>query len=60
MIQRRHGARFPLEPFAELGIGNLDGDVAAQTRIMRLVHLAHPARAHFVRAEFVAWLERHL
>ena len=64
MIQRRHGASFALESFAELGLGNLDRDDAIQARVARLPHLAHATRAdrrkNLVRAEFVAGRERHM
>ena len=64
MIQRRDSARFALESFAELGLGNLDRDDAIEARVAGLVHLAHAARADgrkdFVRAEFFAGRERHV
>ena len=64
MVQRGDGAGLALEAIAELLRGDFDGHVASQPRIVRLVHLAHAARADkredFVRPEFVAWLELHL
>ena len=61
MIQRRGGARFPLEARESLGIArerarqDLDGDVSAEARIAGLVDLAHAAgaqrRQDLVRAE---------
>ena len=55
MVQRGDRARFALEALGELLGRNLDGDVAAQARVVRAVHLAHAARADLgqdlVRAE---------
>ena len=49
---------------AELGGGNPDRHIAFQAWIMRLVHLTHSAHANsrkdLVRAEFIAWRQRHL
>ncbi len=64
VIQRCDRASFALEAFTELGCGSLDGDNAVQTRIARLPHLPHAARADwrkdFVGAEFVAGRDRHM
>src|SRR5260370_36625699 len=64
MIQRSNRAGFLLEACRMLPLQSLDGDDAVQPRITRLPHLAHAAladgRDDFIRAEFVAWLERHL
>ena len=45
MIQRRDGARFPLEALAEILVRNLDGDGAIEAHIARTIYLAHAARA---------------
>ena len=52
MIQRRHGARFALEAFGELLLGDLDGDDAVEPRVARLPHLAHAARADGARISY--------
>ena len=49
MVQRRHGARLPLEPCAEAVAANLDRDRALQTRIARRVHVPHTACANRVQ-----------
>ena len=69
MVQRRHGARFRSKRREPLGVGaksrgqDLDGDVAAEARIARSIHLAHAAGAEqrddFVCAEARASGERH-
>jgi len=61
VLELRDRARFAIEPFSELGISgerrwqDLDGDDAIETRVARLVDLAHSAgadgRLNFVRAE---------
>ena len=61
MIQRGDGARLALESPESIGIvrecrrKNLDRDVAAETRIVREIDFAHPARSkrrdNFVGAE---------
>jgi hypothetical protein len=43
MIERRDGLGFPFEAFRELSGRDLDRDVAAQARIVRLIHLTHSA-----------------
>ncbi len=51
MVERGRCASFQLEPNEPLGVvgevgrQDLDGDVAAQPRIVSAVHLAHAARA---------------
>jgi len=64
VIQCGDGFRFSLEAFAELRGRNLDRDIALLSRIVRFPHLAHAAFSGkcdaFIRAEFVAWRERHL
>jgi hypothetical protein len=47
MIQRGDCPRFTLEPLAELFFGKFDRDIAAQARIERAIHVAHPALAEF-------------
>jgi hypothetical protein len=44
VVQGGDGARFPLEPAAELCQRDLDGDRATHPRIARAVDLAHAAR----------------
>ena len=61
MSELRDGARFAVEPFAELRIGgervgqDLDRDRAVEARVARFVHLAHATgakqRQDFVGAE---------
>jgi hypothetical protein len=64
MIQRGDGFRFPLEPLAELGLGNFDRHIAIQPGIPGAIHFAHAPGADrsqdFVRAEFVAGLQVHI
>ena len=64
MIQRGDGLGFALKTLRELFPGNFDRDVAIQARIAPLPDLAHSTgadgRQDFIRAEFVAWLERHM
>jgi hypothetical protein len=64
VVQRRHGASFALEAFAELRLRGLDRDDAIEARVEGAVHVAHTPRADrredFVRTESFAWLERHL
>ena len=64
MIQRANGFSFTLESLAELRGGNLDRDITTDAGIARFPHLSHSTladgREDFVRAEFVAGLERHL
>ena len=54
MLQRGHGARLALEPFArrrrirECRRQHLDRDVTLESGVARPVHLAHPARADLV------------
>ena len=67
--ERRGRARFPLETLQPVRIGgqlrweDLDGDVAAQTRIARPVNLSHPSsaerRKNLVRAETLSWGKSH-
>ena len=51
MVERREHLRLALEPGETIGVGreevrqDLDGDVALQLRVARLVDLAHPARS---------------
>ena len=45
MIERRDGPNLTVESFAETLGGDLDGHVAAQPGVPRLVHLPHAARA---------------
>jgi hypothetical protein len=51
VIQRSDGPGFPLEPLAERGVSrevrgqDLDGDRALESRVPRLVDLAHAAGA---------------
>ena len=58
MIQRRQHFRFALKTREPLGImrdrfrQNFDGHVAPELGVMRLIHLAHAARAN-LRADFV-------
>ncbi len=69
MVERRHRARFALEPLAPLHIVRqrsrqyLDGDGSIEARVARFVDLAHPARAErredLVRSEAQPWLEGH-
>ena len=69
MRELRDGARFAVEAFAELRIDgkrrrqDFDGDGAIQTRVARLVDLAHPASADggldFVRPEPGSKGQRH-
>jgi len=63
MAERGNRARFPVEA---LGVGSrelFDGDDAAEPRVPRFPHLAHPARtdgrADFVGTEESAGLQRH-
>ena len=61
MIQRRERLRLALEPRQAFGVGgervrqDLDRDLAAERRVRRPIHLAHPAfadrRGDFVGAE---------
>ena len=64
MIERGHGADFAVEALVETLGGDFDGDIATGARVVRTVHFPHPALANerkdFVRAEFVAGLERHV
>ena len=67
MIQRREGFRFVLEAREAFGVRrervrqNLDGDLAAEGRVRRSVHFAHPPDTNlggdFIRAEARAWSE---
>jgi hypothetical protein len=49
MIEGREQSRFPLEPHAagrisrEAGWKTLDGDLAPEPHVTRVVHVAHPA-----------------
>jgi hypothetical protein len=51
VIELRDDGSVPIEPLTELGIGHkrwrqdLQGEGAVETRVSRLVHLAHAARA---------------
>ena len=58
IIQRSDSLGFALESFAELGLGNLDGDAAGETRVTAPVHFSHAARADrrddFIWAEYIA------
>jgi hypothetical protein len=45
MVQGGNRSRFALEPFRELFGGNLDRDVAADTRVFRSVYFSHTANA---------------
>ena len=64
MIERRNGLRLALEAFAELRCGDFDRNITTDAGIARFPHLSHSTladgREDFVRAEFVAGLERHL
>ena len=46
MIQRRDRTGLPLKTLAELGLRNLNCDDAVESRVSRLVNLAHSARAN--------------
>src|ERR1700693_4280835 len=69
MIQRGDGARFLFEAPEAVGIfrkrfwQNFDGDIAAETRVLRAEYFAHSASANrrdnFVRPEFAAARKRH-
>ena len=69
MVQRRNGARFPVEALlglrviGKVGGQNLDGDRAIQTSIARAIHFAHAARTKrrldLVRSEFCSGKLRH-
>ncbi len=69
MAQRRHDARFAVEPLAELRIlgqqrwKNLDGDDPIEPRIPRAIDLSHATGADlgddFVRAEALTGAESH-
>ncbi len=63
MIQRGDGFGFALKALRELCGGDFNGYVAIQSRIVRAIHLAHPARAErrddFVWPEFRTGCERH-
>ena len=63
VVQRRDRARLAREPLGELGVRDLDRDVAIQARIAGAIHLAHAARAdqrlNFVGTESVAGSKRH-
>ena len=69
VVERGDRAGFALEPLAELRVAgevrrqDLDRDGAIETRVARLVDLAHPARAErrhdFVRTESRTGGERH-
>ena len=51
MVERRHHARLALEPREAIGIGgkggwqHLDGDVAAQPRVVSTIDVAHATTA---------------
>src|SRR5271154_959056 len=64
MIERSYRTSLALETFAELGVGNFDGNDAIQARVTCFVDLAHPARADwrvdFIGSEFVARRKRHV
>ncbi len=45
MVEGGDGARFALEPAAELLVGCLDGDLAAEARVEGLEDVAHSAFA---------------
>ena len=64
MIQRGDGASFLLKTRRVLALELFNRDDTVQPRVTRLLNLAHAARTNrrkdFVRAEFVARLERHL
>ena len=45
MVQRSDSPRFALEAFAELALGNFQGDDAVQSTVAGLVHVAHATRA---------------
>ena len=69
MIQAGDGLRFLLEALAQCRIigkvrgKDLDGDDAAQARVPRTVHLAHPARAErrddLIRPQFCPVCKSH-
>ena len=63
MIERSDGVSFLLETRRVLALQSLDGDDAVEARVARLVDLSHApgpdGRKDLIRAEFVAWLERH-
>ena len=69
MIQRGQNLGFALEPRHALGVGgegfgqDFQRHVAAQLRVARAIHLAHPARANliegFIGADFRSANQRH-
>jgi len=69
MVQRGERARFAPEPchavgvVADVGIDDLDGDVALQHRVAGAIHLAHATRAeaaeNLIPAEARPWCQRH-
>ncbi len=63
MVQRGDGACFTLESIAEVLGRHLDGNIAADARIVRAVDVAHSARADLgddlVGAEAIADRRRH-
>ena len=46
VVQRGDGPRFALEPFTELLSGDLDGDVAPGSRVVRAIDLSHAPGAN--------------
>src|SRR5262249_20605278 len=69
MIEGGEDLRFPFEPREAVGVvdeglgQDLQSDLAPQRRIVRSIHLSHPARTEcgedFVRTEVRANRERH-
>ena len=62
-FQRRYGSRLAFKPLVELLLGDFDGDIAPQARVLGAIYLAHPAladeRNDLVRPEFVTRGECH-
>jgi hypothetical protein len=62
MVERGHGHRFLSEAAAESPFGDLDGDVAVEARVARLVDLAHAAATDdlidAIRAKLGAGIQR--
>ena len=69
MCERRDGSCFAFKAPSQIRIGrelsgkNFDGDVAAEARVPRAIHLSHSTRTDrredLVRAESGAWSQRY-